>query len=145
MFDTVYGVFFSIKKAFQNETFGALISYQYARLRQRWLQNCLLAFSPTSPNIVGSRVVFDATHAYNEQVAFWSAALDPNRDESSLSARLSALSGLRSGLTLDARREFLAKCVGLVAGARTTRGRRINHPGELPEHLVDPMLLVAFY
>lgn len=79
---------------------------------------------------------------HNKQVAFWSAALDPNRDESSLSARLSALSGLRSGLAPDARREYLAKCVGLVAGARTTRGRRHDQPGDLPANMTDSMLLV---
>lgn len=59
-----------------------------------------------------------------EQVAFWSAACDPGRDESSLSARLSALTGPRSGLAAGvARQEFLAKCVGLVAGARAPAGR----------------------
>lgn len=57
--------------------------------------------------------------ASTKQVAFWSAARDPGKDESSLSARLSALSGPRSGLAAGAaRQEYLTKCVGLVVGAR---------------------------
>ena len=63
------------------------------------------------------------TAAAVKQVAFWSAASDPSRDESSLSARLSALSAPRSGLTPGARREFLARCAGLMAGVGTSRGR----------------------
>lgn len=86
---------------------------------------------------------YDDTHTRTDtQVAFWSAALDPNRDESSLSARLSALSGLRSGLTPDTRRQYLAKCVGLVAGARKPGGRHRgtdDHPGEPSVHLATPM------
>ncbi|CAM9125922.1 unnamed protein product [Ectocarpus sp. 8 AP-2014] len=58
------------------------------------------------------------TYGRAREVAFWSAARDPNRDESSLSARLSALSGPRARLTPGARREYLATCVGLVAGVR---------------------------
>ncbi|CAN0528773.1 unnamed protein product, partial [Ectocarpus sp. 12 AP-2014] len=58
------------------------------------------------------------TYGRAREVAFWSAARDPNRDESSLSARLSALSGPRAKLTPGARREYLAACVGLVAGVR---------------------------
>lgn len=62
------------------------------------------------------------------QVAFWSAARDPNRDESSLSARLSALSGPRARLTPGARREYLATCMGLVAGVRkATQGVTPRH------------------
>ncbi|CAN0136313.1 unnamed protein product [Ectocarpus sp. 6 AP-2014] len=58
------------------------------------------------------------TYGRAREVAFWSAARDPNRDESSLSARLSALSGPRARLTPGARREYLATCVGLAAGVR---------------------------
>lgn len=65
-----------------------------------------------------------------EQVAFWSAARDPSRDESSLSARLSALSGPRSGLPEKDRRGYLAKCVGLVAGAKAATAQK---PGEIWE------------
>lgn len=72
-----------------------------------------------------------------EQVAFWSAACDPGRDESSLSARLSALTGPRSGLAAGVSRQtFLAKCVGLVVGAERAAGgghsRRAaeDEPGE---------------
>ncbi|CAM9148330.1 unnamed protein product, partial [Hapterophycus canaliculatus] len=58
------------------------------------------------------------TYGRAREVAFWSAARDPSRDESSLSARLSALSGPRSGLPPEDRRSYLAKCVSLVVGAK---------------------------
>lgn len=55
------------------------------------------------------------------QVAFWSAARDPACDESSLSARLSALLGRpQAGLDHDRRRQFLVSCAALVAGTNTT-------------------------
>ncbi|CAM9143834.1 unnamed protein product [Ectocarpus fasciculatus] len=69
------------------------------------------------------------TYGRAREVAFWSAACDPNRDESSLSARLSALSGPRARLTPGARREYLATCVGLVAGVRKAT-RDPQQPGE---------------
>lgn len=56
------------------------------------------------------------------KVAFWSAARDPARDESSLSARLSALSDSRSGFDPDQRRDFFASCVALVSGTARTHG-----------------------
>lgn len=76
---------------------------------------------------------FDApvdSHMRTEQVAFWSAARDPSRDESSLSARLSALSGPRLGLPPQDRTGYLAKCVGLVVGVEAAATEKLGERGE---------------
>lgn len=63
------------------------------------------------------------------QVAFWSAACDPSRDETSLSNRLAALSGSEAGLDFATRCQYLVSCVALAAG--TSVERYLAAPGKL--------------
>eukprot|EP00903_Cladosiphon_okamuranus_P017696 g16295.t1 len=102
---------------------GAVLLLMASLLTLRGEMECRMGDFTSSSRTLDQALAECPTYERAREVAFWSAACDPGRNESSLSARLSALTGPHSGLAAGAARQrFLAKCVGLAIGATASAG-----------------------